>query len=182
MLTGIQVMVVDEADRMLDMGFIPDIERIFGLTPFTRQTLFFSATMPPEITRITDTFLSNPVRVEVARQATAAETVTQALYELKPSRKDSAPKEKRDLLRALVDAEAATGEWVGMLKLTDTGATAFRRELDLMAQEGSLREGDVPVLLNRLIAKNHKVRVQYITGQWLDIDDALDLARARNLL
>ena len=77
MLTGIQVMVVDEADRMLDMGFIPDIERIFGLTPFTRQTLFFSATMPPEITRITDTFLSNPIRVEVARQATTAETVTQ---------------------------------------------------------------------------------------------------------
>ena len=76
MLTGIQVMVVDEADRMLDMGFIPDIERIFGLTPFTRQTLFFSATMPPEITRITDTFLSNPVRVEVARQATTAETVS----------------------------------------------------------------------------------------------------------
>ena len=81
-----------------------------------------------------------------------------------------------------IDAEAATGEWVGMLKLTDAGATAFRRELDLMVQEGSLREGDVPVLLNRLIAKNHAVRVQYITGQWLDIDDALDLARARNLL
>ena len=78
MLTGIQVMVVDEADRMLDMGFIPDIERIFGLTPFTRQTLFFSATMPPEITRITDTFLSNPVRVEVARQATTGRTSAKA--------------------------------------------------------------------------------------------------------
>jgi superfamily II DNA/RNA helicase len=105
MLTGIQVMVVDEADRMLDMGFIPDIERIFGLTPFTRQTLFFSATMPPEITRITDTFLSNPVRVEVARQATTAETVEQRVCMLKPSRKDAAPKEKRDCLRALVNAE-----------------------------------------------------------------------------
>ena len=105
MLTGIQVMVVDEADRMLDMGFIPDIERIFGLTPFTRQTLFFSATMPPEITRITDTFLSNPVRVEVARQATTGENITQGLCELKPTRRDTADKEKRNCLRALISAE-----------------------------------------------------------------------------
>ncbi len=106
MLTGIQVMVVDEADRMLDMGFIPDIERIFGLTPFTRQTLFFSATMPPEITRITNTFLSNPVRVEVARQATTAETVEQSVCLVKPSRKDMAAKEKRNCLRALVERES----------------------------------------------------------------------------
>ena len=105
MLTGIQVMVVDEADRMLDMGFIPDIERIFGLTPFTRQTLFFSATMPPEITRLTEMFLSNPVRVEVARQATAAETVTLSVCELKPTRRDLADKEKRNCLRALIDGE-----------------------------------------------------------------------------
>ncbi len=72
LLTGVQIMVVDEADRMLDMGFIPDIERIFQLTPFTRQTLFFSATMAPEIERITNTFLTNPAKIEVARQATAS--------------------------------------------------------------------------------------------------------------
>jgi len=105
LLTGIEIMVVDEADRMLDMGFIPDIERIFSLTPFTRQTLFFSATMAPEIERITNTFLSNPARVEVARQATASETIAQNVIMFKGSRKDRQTKEKRDLLRALIDSE-----------------------------------------------------------------------------
>ena len=105
LLTGIEIMVVDEADRMLDMGFIPDIERIFSLTPFTRQTLFFSATMAPEIERITNTFLSAPVRVEVARQASASETIEQLALVFKPSRKDREGSEKRRMLRDLIDAE-----------------------------------------------------------------------------
>ena len=105
LLTGIEIMVVDEADRMLDMGFIPDIERIFSLTPFTRQTLFFSATMAPEIERITNTFLSAPARIEVARQATAAESIEQGVVMFKASRKDREASEKRKLLRAMIDAE-----------------------------------------------------------------------------
>ncbi len=101
LLTGIEVMVVDEADRMLDMGFIPDIERIFKLTPMTRQTLFFSATMPPEIQRITDQFLHTPVRVEVSKPATTADTITQRIIRL-PAKDD---KLKRNALRELLGHE-----------------------------------------------------------------------------
>lgn len=101
LLTGIEVMVVDEADRMLDMGFIPDIERIFKLTPMTRQTLFFSATMPPEIQRITDTFLHKPARIEVSKPAETADTITQKIIRI-PSKDDRI---KRMALRKLLSGD-----------------------------------------------------------------------------
>jgi superfamily II DNA/RNA helicase len=98
LLSDTRILVIDEADRMLDMGFIPDVERIVGLLPETRQTLFFSATMPPEIRKLADAFLRDPISVAVAPPASPAATVVQSVAVV-------APEDKREALRRLIGSE-----------------------------------------------------------------------------
>src|ERR1700761_3251774 len=153
LLSDTRILVIDEADRMLDMGFIPDVERIVGLLPETRQTLFFSATMPAEIRKLADAFLRNPIEVSVAPPASPAALVVQSLAVV-------GPQDKREALRRLIRSEDVKNALIFCNRKRDVDIlfrSLARHGFDAAALHGDMPQSKRTETLDRF--RNSEIRL-----------------------